>query len=406
MRVGYFVYDATGLQDYNGVTDRVGLSYDELIQVTSINTGNLAFKYGARKLFDDEVVYLTYSSDPEWVRENVDVLVLPEANLVNPQIDYGQQAHFVRKVDKPVLLCGVGSQAKMDMTPSEFPDIPSGTVTFLQEVAARTPAILVRGEFTKEVLARYGIDNVVALGCPSYLINADPSLWATIVEKGSRDSVLDRLAITEGIYGKTARTPIHDNVEKLLFEYVRYRGADYVGQMQPAVLQWGLGFDERVNRQQLAHLNSYIAGMDVKEFETLLRSRSQAFSRVDEWIAYMAKRSGVVGSRIHGNMMGIQASVPAMPVVHDLRVKELTETMAIPSATLEQMNGVRRLEDLKDVFQSVLFDSDPTALDARRRSIAASYLDVVRDLGLNPSNHLTGLATADDVEAGASVAER
>ncbi|GAB3752251.1 polysaccharide pyruvyl transferase family protein [Zhihengliuella somnathii] len=401
MRVGYFVYKSDGLQDYNGVTDRVGLGYDELLKVTSINTGNLAFKYGARKLFSDEVVYLTYSSDPDWVKDNVDILVLPEANLVNPQIDYGHQANFVRRVDKPVLLCGVGSQAKIDMTPKEFPIIPAGTVKFLQEVSLRTPSILVRGDFTRDVLATYGIDNATPLGCPSYMINSNPKLWAEIVANGSKDVVLDRLSVTEGIYGAPARSPILDRVERFLFEFVRYRDADYVGQMQSAVLQWGLGFDRRVNRTQLGHLNSYIANMSVRDFESLLKNRSQAFARIDEWIAYMGKRSGVVGSRIHGNMMGIQAGIPSLPVVHDLRVKELTDTMAIPAASLDDIADLSRLEDLKNVFQAVVFESDVNSLDRRREEIAMSYLDVVEEIGLTASSHLKSLAGTELDDHGA-----
>lgn len=392
MRVGYFVFDSSGKQDYVGVTDRTEMSYEDVISVTSANLGNLAFKYAARRLFEDPVVYVTYRDDPAWVRDNVDVLVLPEANLVNPSVNYQGPANFLRKVGKPVLLCGVGSQATIDVNAADFPELPAGTIAFLRAASELTPTIFVRGEFTGDVLRRYGIENSSPVGCPSLLINEDPQLWSSFEGGNSNREVMGHLAVTEGVYAVSKRTDRQDAVEKFLFDLVRFRDAVYVGQTQISVLRYGLGFPADVVRTNAVNTVRYLApGLPAGEAVEILRKKARAFARIDEWISFLRGRTGVIGSRIHGNMMGIQAGTPSLPVVHDMRLRELTRAMAMPSVELNDVRGLQRVDEVNDLFDEHFFSSDFSTADRRRRAIAAEYADAAREIGLTPSSHLLGL---------------
>ena len=109
MKVGYLIFNSSGEQDYCGTSDSSFLNYEEIKKLTSNNTGNLMFKYAARRLFKNDVFYIKYSDDPDLIRDKFDVLVLPEANLINPSVNYAKQASFVAKLDKPTLLLGVCS---------------------------------------------------------------------------------------------------------------------------------------------------------------------------------------------------------------------------------------------------------------------------------------------------------
>ena len=167
----------------------------------------------------EPAVPFTYETDPQILRETVDVLILPEANLVNPHINYKAQADFIAAVDRPCLLLGVGAQASDSLRPDDFPEIPQGTVDFLKEVSMRTPNIFVRGRFTKAVIARMGIANTKVAGCPSYFINPNRSLWLNIAAKYERSDPLERVSVTEGTYPDESRNAYIDRVDLVFLHW-------------------------------------------------------------------------------------------------------------------------------------------------------------------------------------------
>ncbi|GAA2016452.1 polysaccharide pyruvyl transferase family protein [Brevibacterium samyangense] len=392
MRVGFAIFDAATGQSYAGLPDRLGISYEEITRAVTPNSGNLAFKYAAGKLVGPEVVYFNFNDDPLALRDQVDAVVLAEANLVNPQVNYAKPARFIKQLDRPVFLCGVGAQANIETDPEQFPTIPTGTLSFLQEVSSRTDAILVRGEFTESVLKRLGITNVQAVGCPSLLINSDRKLWETIGTKNRQNSLMERPTVTEGVYPAAKRTPTSDKAERLLFQLVRFMDADFVGQSQILIRKIGFGYADEVRDEDLGKIARYLApGANLAEVRATLRSNSRAFARVDEWVSYLRSRTSVIGSRIHGNMMGIQAGIPSMPVVHDSRTLELCETMGIPYTTIRKVSSLDSVDNISSVYDG-LFSADLKSLDKRRLEIAAVYSKVLSSLGIQPSSHLSILA--------------
>lgn len=173
---------------------------------------------------------------------------------------------------------------------------------------------------------------------------------------------------------------------------MRFRDAVYVGQTQISVLRYGLVFPDDVVRTNAVNTVRYLApGLPAGEAVEILREKARAFARIDEWISFLRGRTGVIGSRIHGNMMGIQAGTPSLPVVHDMRLRELTSAMAMPSVELDDVRGLQRVDEINDLFDEHFFSSDFSAADRRRRAIAAEYAGAAREIGLTPSSHLLGL---------------
>ncbi|MCQ8822189.1 polysaccharide pyruvyl transferase family protein [Pseudoalteromonas agarivorans] len=387
MKVGYLIFNSSGEQDYCGTADSSFLNYEEIKKLTSNNTGNLMFKYAARRLFKNDVFYIKYSDDPDLIRDKFDVLVLPEANLINPSVNYAKQASFVAKLDKPTLLLGVGAQAKDIVGAEEFPPIPEGTISFLKEVSKRTPNIFCRGEFTKSIIKSMGIDNVLAIGCPTFMINPTNTLWENILSK-PQGNILKKLSVTEGVYPVVKRTDSLNNTERFLFDQVLYNDAHYVAQCQISVLKIGFGLEEEVERNNLNNLRRYLAPhSDLDKFSNKLLLNSRSFSRVDNWLNYARSRTGFCGTRIHGNMVAIQSAVPSLPVAHDSRTKELCQIMRLPFITPENFDDIRSKSDLIAAYD-VVYDSNANDLDAFRSEVAKIYIEHIEMLGLNPSNNL------------------
>lgn len=391
-RVGYLVFNSDGAQDYCGAVDSSFLDYDNLKRLTSNNTGNLMFKYAARRLFLQEVKYIKYSDNTDKIREQIDVLILPEANLINPKVNYGKQANFIREINKPTLLLGVGAQAQASVRVEEFPDIPNGTIDFLSEVSKRTPNILCRGYFTKQILESLGIFNVKAVGCPTYMINPSPRLWTEIITK-PQANVLNKLTVTEGVYPTVKRTEGIDYLERFLFDHVLYAGADYVAQCQISVLKYGFGMYDEIDLKNVKNLKTYLAKhVKTEFFIDSLSCQSKAFCRVDNWLNYAKSRSAFCGTRIHGNMVGIQSGTPSLPIAHDSRTEELCEIMKLPHITPDFFLKIKNKSDLVDAFD-ILYKINPNELNDHRANISNIYISNLYELGLTPSKVLESISS-------------
>lgn len=392
MRIGYVLFGSSALLDDNGIRNRFSISTKQVMELTGANLGNLAFKFGAKRLIhsDCTIEYITYSDDPAKIRDKVDVLVLPEANLINPNVNYSNPAKFIEQVDKPVFILGVGAQASNFETTIT---VTEGTLRFLKAVASRTPYICVRGEYTKSQLEALGITNVMALGCPSLMINQTRHLWQKIAAKAKKIKDFNNFVVTEGIYPVKSRNEKIDQLEKRLFNFVLSRQAHYLGQVQTSVISHGLNNIDCIQRDDMYYLKQYLAsGTSEEEFYRIASERFKAFTKVDEWMMFYKGTQAVIGTRIHGNFLAIQSEVPALPITHDTRTTELCQTMRIPYLDLKDGAKIANLSDVNDAFK-VIREVNYHELDEHRTALANKYIDVMGELGIPSSkilNHVAG----------------
>jgi len=387
MRIGYLLFGDNNTLDHVGIKDRFNRSTSEVLKLTGANLGNLAFKYGAMKLLSDthEIIYITYNSDVEFVRKNVDVIVLPEANLVNPNVNYSRPAEFIKNVDKPCILLGVGAQA-IDLESKVV--CSQGTINYLSEVSKRTSNIMVRGSFTKKILADLGISNVDDLGCPSYMINPSQNLWSMVKSKANKIALFNDFSVTEGVYPQSTRNDKIDTFERNAFQFVLSGHADYIGQVQTSVITNGLNDMDNINRDDMYYLRKYLCDYcDEHTFNNIARKKFKAFVRTDEWMNYYTSKQAVIGTRIHGNFLAIQSLTPALPITHDSRTTELCQAMKIPYLPVNDAINIRSNIDLIDAF-SIVRDLDNVELDAHRASIAENYIKNLKELDVQPSKSL------------------
>jgi polysaccharide pyruvyl transferase WcaK-like protein len=73
----------------------------------------------------------------------------------------------------------------------------------------------------------------------------------------------------------------------------------------------------------------------------------------------------VVGTRIHGAMLGLQAGIPSLCIAHDSRTREMCEVMQVPFVMAADVRTGTTLSDLLGRFRF-----DARSFDENRRMLA------------------------------------
>ncbi|SAI05686.1 polysaccharide pyruvyl transferase CsaB [Bordetella ansorpii] len=351
MTVAILLISTEAQSDYAGIGDTAGLNASDVLKLSGVNVGNFAFKYGMRKLIGEDVIYTTYRTDPDYVRRNARALIVAEANLVNPGIDYGAPAKFIETVDLPTFCLGIGAQAG---TMGDKITIPAGTLDYLHAVSKRSAGFGVRGAYTKSIIDELGVSGAQVLGCPSFFINPSRTLWQDVARKiGAED--FSSIALMEGIYptGHPHAEKVSE-LERRLFDLVRFRNSDYITQAHPTIMAFAMGDGHMVEDSTLFHLRKRLApGMRIPEFRELLAARSRVHVRIDHWIRDVRRYQAVIGTRIHGTIMALQAERPAAMISHDSRTSELCETLQIPVTSLDQAMEVPSVGKFDRLFEKI-----------------------------------------------------
>ncbi|MNN13899.1 Polysaccharide pyruvyl transferase [compost metagenome] len=92
---------------------------------------------------------------------------------------------------------------------------------------------------------------------------------------------------------------------------------------------------------------------------------------------YLRRFDFVVGARIHGVMLAIQAGVPGLCIAHDSRIRELCEKCKIPFVMADDVKNGITIADLPH-----LVEFDGKAFDQNRELIAEQYRTFFQNNGL------------------------
>ena len=353
---------------------------DDLYDLVGHNTGNLAFVYAIDQHLGGGVTRFARHEKPEVVNAaSESIAVLPCANHLNPAQDLEGEARIFASYEKPMVAIGLGAQGPLALDP--VPDLPEGSVRWLREMAERAPGdapnISVRGEFTQRVLDKYGVaESSVVLGCPSLFINPAEDLGRRI--EAAAENPIRRVAVTSGHY----RWRHLHRRERSLAQMVEDTRGSYIVQSPFEMIAAARAAWDRVPPEDRSLIKESI-GRDSEStdsVEEFYRNYSIAFFDAPAWMNYYRNFDFVVGPRIHGVMLAIQAGVPGMCVAHDSRVLELCETMGVPYVRAGDVADGVDLSDLRRLFKF-----DGAEFDARRRELLSDYRTFLTSNGLDLS---------------------
>lgn len=297
----------------------------EKIKKLGGNTGNMVFVNAVKE-------QIPFCKE-DWIREGAEltdayIYVLPCSNFlhvsnrwIEPLVD------IIEKYPIKIILAGLGAQAGLQEGTKAVDRLSKKQRRFFEIIAERCKSIGVRGEYTAECLARLGIKNSSIIGCPSIYQNLDTD------------------------YGKIGKPSFHKTL--VTITPARKRTSQ--------ILEWGM----RVNADwimqskdemiPLFSSNKWIRSMQkerrypkipMEELEKYQYSKARIFWDFERWNAFI-KNGGYTfsfGLRFHGNMMALRNGVPTLWFVHDMRTRELADTLKIPA--IRQTDRIKDPEEL------------------------------------------------------------
>lgn len=301
-----------------------------IMEATGGNTGNIAFVHGTKKLLNNQFKRITWGTSAEWVKKNIDLIVVSCANQLGEHVDLAVWAQKLEEFDTPVALIGIGAQSESKDT---HPKIPAGTLSFLDIANKLKPNgvcnIVTRGNFTSEVLKNLGYQSLPA-GCPSlHITNAD-DLGSEILAF-QQNHEIRKISVAAG-------NPWHaksSKLEKTLTDIVdKYSGA-YVLQHPASMIELAQGEQTSLSENQI---NGYMAAYGNKfnkhELTEWYRRNAVLFIDAGNWIQFYKRFDLILGPRYHGVALAIQACRPGTVVSIDSRTEELCDETGIKQISI------------------------------------------------------------------------
>jgi polysaccharide pyruvyl transferase WcaK-like protein len=339
------------------------LGSEAAMHKVGMNTGNLLFQYACTKFIVNPVVHVEFGLDLAIAKELIDVLMIPAANQLNPQWDLKWWAKLVEDLDKPVVIVGLGTQAKIDEV--ESVELRPGTVRFLHAVRERAKVIGVRGTATLAVMERYGVDNAVITGCPSNFIN--PRITGAGIQ-----SKLDLVNSKDALSVNYLVGTLEDyalECERKLFSLVYQHQGRFVYQTNHRLLTYILdGHEDEELRQYLDWEAKRIAPeLDPSVYRENIRRRGRYFFSAPGWIDDVSRDDLSVGMRIHGAVAAVQGGSVGICVAFDSRTLELAQTMGYPYVSAKK---IQHYESLVELANHTIFD--PEDFDRKRLNLRAN----------------------------------
>lgn len=336
------------------------------------NTGNLAFHWAISQqlgLFDN----VEWSEPDARFHAGGRLAVMPCANQVGVHIDMRQEAARIAGTQMKLVALGLGAQSNLDMT---IPDVPEGTIAWIRELVRRAPNaapnISVRGEFSRRVMESLGFaDNVEVLGCPTLFINSDRALGEKLA---ARFDGVDRVCVVAGHYQWTELA----RLEASLASIAASTDGAYVMQSPFEMVALGRGDLRAVSDQVIGECRDFCAPhLDVGQFKAWLMRHARSFFDVSAWMEYMRRYDLVIGARIHGVMLALQAGIPAICIAHDSRTLELCQIMKVPFLNARDFSdGITKAQ------LAGLWEFDGAQFDRNRQELAQRYRDFLARNGL------------------------
>lgn len=339
------------------------------------NTGNLVYAHAISAHLAGDPPVLDIGVAPNRMNGAGRVGVIQGANQLGAHFGFDEWAHRFGQLTVELVVVGLGAQSDVAMT---VPEVPSSALEWVRRIVERAPAegpnLGVRGQFTKEVLRGHGLgDHAEIIGCPSLFINPDRSLGRTIAAR-LRDP--RRVAV---VGGHESWRRLAD-IEASLVRLVRETKGSYIGQHGLNMMKLTRGEASELQEGELDALSRYLGPeMSFGELIRWARTNCHLFFDVSEWMRHCQQFDFVVGTRIHGVVIALQAGVPALCIVHDSRTRELCETMLVPHVMADSIpRGIARDELLS------LYSFDAEAFDANRRRLCGTYVRFLEANGLVP----------------------
>ena len=80
-----------------------------------------------------------------------------------------------------------------------------------------------------------------------------------------------------------------------------------------------------------------------------LKRQMHVFFHIEDWLAWVRQYDFSLGSRFHGNVIAITSGIPALTMVVDSRMDEMTRLFRLPTLPMEDFRLEKPLEYYYDL---------------------------------------------------------
>lgn len=364
------------------------ISTENALLDVGTNTGNLCFQYGAYNAIDEEKRLIPFDFDPEAVRKNCRLIVVPSANFLYGEFDFSNFASRLEASGLPLLVLGLGIQATRDVSEIK---LKPGTEHLLHVMADQTKTLFVRGSHTAKFLEQQGIKNFDVLGCPSNFINPAPDLGLSIGRRlASTDDSDSAIALVATFYPQNAA------LEQHLFRQIGPRLQQITCQETAEAISFARGGRNRAIRRWFEENAGFLSALPAPERTAASRYMRVYFS-IENWLEAYRNVDFVLGTRIHGCVMGWQAGRPSCLVAHDLRTRELAETMSLPLLLPQEA-----VEGSCLSLARQRAEASAARYDANRVELAKRFVGLLVAADVKPSPALVALSLSREIGGGSN----
>lgn len=372
----------------------------EFDMLTGGNTGNMTYCHAIKLLTgEDEITEgWSFSLESMSLPPDSNIGILPLANQIGPHVDMSDSADALKKMTIPFVGVGLGAQIEFDKEGNQLINnfsVPSGSLRWLEELASKAPSnypnISLRGNTTLKVMEKFGLaSSCEVLGCPTlYLNTSDKDLGGTLLRNNEKREKICYVA-GHSYWDKTAE------IEQLILSILvnsKSFGKDIVYQSDVRILQLAKGEINSISDKNLAVMARHF--LNDQKYNLSLRELGKHityFYDVVEWMEYYKNYDFVIGPRIHGVMLALQAGVPALCIAVDCRTEELCEIMQVPYIKFTDFPKNLTKKDL-DLVNLVGFD--PVAFNANRSFLAKKTLTFMLNNRIRPSEEFRKFAFSE-----------
>jgi hypothetical protein len=240
------------------------------------------------------------------------------ANALRLDFDAGPLAEIVSALKTDFVVLGLGLQEKL---PPQLDCLPQNTQHLVREFGARARLLGVRGADTERWLHAVGVNNAVALGCPSLFVY--PQNIVSLRPPELHNGVT---CLTSGYIHKPGKRA---NISFRLFEGNR---AHYVMQTELYAMRAELEVYADVYNDATGLVNkSHLDPLFLRMHDCTPPFLSYRwFMDPSAWRCFASTADFYLGERFHGGVAAIQAGVPAAFIVADTRMSELVNFFQLP----------------------------------------------------------------------------
>lgn len=307
------------------------------------NTGNLVFWQALERLFEPSLIPYR---DIERLAD-CEKVIITDLIWIRENSDFNYLERIVDEYQIPFIPISVGLQSTTYDIHFRLTD---NTVRLLHKLEER--AVLgVRGEYTAEILSKYGVKNIAVIGCPSMYYWKNEHLKIIGGKQLGKTSCNFR-----SFCGKLSVQ------EKHFLSYCAKYNMQFIEQTK-----WKFSPEQVNDPAYYAYVQNWISKNTVLP------------TSCEEWSSALKEITFSIGGRFHGNVMALWNGIKSLFLIVDSRTRELTEHFHLPSMPMSRFHKERSLEYYYE-------QADYTDFNRVYPQLYAGFTDFIKKNGLRLSN--------------------